>query len=541
MGLRVPGLAGGFRNVALLFRYWFKGRLSKVALIWLALGEGFALVFIAFGTQSLVSFSTKFGLAQGVSSTTLGFVFAFILIGLLQSGFSGSGLPMTSADMDYVITSPVRPREIFAAKILMNSLTTVLLSFPPMLLLYFRLAASYGTPSSAAVLAGLVTLAFLVMGLVISADVTVSLRSNSSPRVKLVRNALIFVVAAVGILPITLLIPGVPPAVGAVSRILPSGLAADITTGLVNGAPWSLALSVDGVLLLAWFVGAVLLGIRMSRNNFYEVVQVVNTAEPGPVSGSDKVSTVLQTAGRSLWSVVSEKERIVMKRSGERRGLLISALFFSSFMVIYSLAGTFQSSPTSFLFILFLVGSFGSGNASGWLEKERLWIVKTSSLDVRRYIRAVFWARVTPLILVLAPIAAIVGVPLVIGGLGRPESLVGVALAIPAALEVAVVMMGGGMYFASKYGQSAADDILTSQAQQLTDVKRFLYQTVMNLAFVSPLMGLVLAGTEASSLGGVPAVPLAAVLLAASVVYTYGALGRLLNAAGDSIVRREDL
>ena len=98
---------------------------------------------------------------------------------------------MSSADMDYVITSPVRPVEIFAAKILMNSLTTVLLSFPPMLFLYFRLSASYGAPPSAAVLAGLVTLVFLVMGLVISADVTVSLRSNAGPRMKLVRNALI--------------------------------------------------------------------------------------------------------------------------------------------------------------------------------------------------------------------------------------------------------------------------------------------------------------------------------------------------------------
>ncbi len=230
-----------------------------------------------------------------------------------------------------------------------------------------------------------------------------------------------------------------------------------------------------------------------------------------------------------------------MKRSGERRGLLISALFFSSFMVIYSLAGTFQSSPTSFLFILFLIGSFGSGNASGWLEKERLWIVKTSALDVRRYIRAVFRARVTPLLLVLTPIAAIVGIPLILGGLGNSGSLLGVALALPAALEVAVVMMGGGMYFASKYGQSAADDILSSQAQQLTDVKRFLYQTVMNLAFVSPLMGLVLAATEASALGGVPAVPLTAILLAASVAYTYGILSRLLDAAGDLIVKREDL
>ncbi len=154
MDSRNPDLPAGFRNVAILLRYWFKGRLSRAALIWLLLGEGFALVFIAFGTQSFLSFSTRFGLGGGFSGSALGLIFAFILVGLLQSGFSGSGLPVSSADMDYVITSPVRPREIFAAKILMNSLTTVLLSFPPMLFLYFRLSASYGAPSSAAVLAG---------------------------------------------------------------------------------------------------------------------------------------------------------------------------------------------------------------------------------------------------------------------------------------------------------------------------------------------------------------------------------------------------
>jgi hypothetical protein len=539
---------GGLRNISILFRYWIKGRLSKVVLIWLALGDAFAFIFIGVGTQSLLAFSTKFGLGAtaggvspgGLSGSALGLVFAFILVGLLQSGFSGSGLPITSADVDYVMTSPVKPRDIFAAKILVNSLTTVLLSFPPMLFLYIRLSSSYGTSLSAAPLAGLTTLAFLVMGLVISADVTVSLRTNAGKRQKVIRNALVAAVAIIGILPITLLIPGIPPVLSSVSQVLPSGLAADISASLVSGTHWSLSLTLDVVLLLVWFVGSVLVGIRMSRNNFYEVLQVVDSTETREVAGSG-ATTVLATAGRSIWSVVREKENIIMKRSGQRRGLLISTLFLSGFIVIYSLAGTFQSSPTSFLFILFLIGSFGSGNASGWLEKERLWIIKTSALDVTRYVREVFRARVTPMLLVLTPIVVIVGIPLIINGLDHLGSLLGVALALPVALEVAAVMMGGGMYFASKYGQSAADDILSTQAQQLTDVKRFLYQTVMNLALVSPLMGLVLAATQASALGVVPVVSLAAVLSASSVAYTYGILSRLFVAAGNSIIKREDL
>jgi hypothetical protein len=102
-------------------------------------------------------------------------------------------------------------------------------------------------------------------------------------------------------------------------------------------------------------------------------------------------------------------------------------------------------------------------------------------------------------------------------------------------------MMGGGMYFASRYGQSTADDILSSQAQQLTDIKRFLYQTVVNLALVSPLMGLVLVAAQAPSFGPLSPALLAFILLVASAAYTFEVLGRLIRASGDWILRREDL
>src|SRR5438552_14468942 len=63
-------------------------------------------------------------------------------------------------------------------------------------------------------------------------------------------------------------------------------------------------------------------------------------------------------------------------------------------MIIYALSGSFQSSPTPFLFILFIVGSFGSGTASRWIEKERLWILKSSPVSMRRYVKEVYRARV---------------------------------------------------------------------------------------------------------------------------------------------------
>ncbi|MDA4127231.1 MAG: hypothetical protein OK452_08545 [Thaumarchaeota archaeon] len=531
----------GWPNIAVLMRYWLKGRITRAALLWLVFGEGFAILFIAFGSQTFLAFSSKFGVTGGFSNFALSLLLAFLLIGLLQSGFSGSGLPITSADVDYVFTSPVRPRDIFVAKVLITSLATILFSFPPMMFLYIRLAVFYGAPVAAAVPAGLATLLFLVLGLVLSADVTLSLSSSLGPRLKVLRNVLIFSVAVISILPVILLIPGTPPALDVITQILPSGLTADISISLVNGSQWTAGLILDAILLIAWFAAALALGFRMSRGHFYEVLQVVaGPGDSGAMSGG-RVAPLLETSGKSVWEIVRRKEVVVMRRTKERRGLLISSIFLSAFMVIYSLAGSFQSSPTSFLFILFLIGSFGSGSAGGWLEKERLWIMKTTSIDLRKYVREVYRARITPLLLILTPVTAAVGVPLVLGRLGQSGPLLGVVLALPSALEVAAIMMGGGIYFASRYGQSATDDILTTQAQQLTDVKRFLYQTIVNLALVSPVMGLVLLAAQPDPVVPVPLFVYGAILLLASLGYTYMVLKRLLDGAGDWIMRREDL
>ena len=79
----------------------------------------------------------------------------------------------------------------------MNSVTTVLLSLPPILVLYLRFAEAYGTSYASAVLAGLVTLAFFVMGLFLSADITLSLNSRVGPRLRLIRNGLMAAVVVV--------------------------------------------------------------------------------------------------------------------------------------------------------------------------------------------------------------------------------------------------------------------------------------------------------------------------------------------------------
>src|SRR4029077_11181249 len=131
----------------------------------------------------------------------------------------------SGSDVDYVFTSPVPPREGFAAKVLMNSLTTVLFGFPPIIVLYLRFSAYYHSPWPGALLAGLVTLIFLVIGLLLSADITLSLGHGLGERKKLWRNLFIILVMVLSLLPITLLIPGIPVEVADVTRVLPNGLA----------------------------------------------------------------------------------------------------------------------------------------------------------------------------------------------------------------------------------------------------------------------------------------------------------------------------
>ena len=529
-------------TVATLFRYWMKGRFTRAIAVWMIVGESFGVVFVLFVGGTFLSFSSRFNLGGGISDTGLSLLFAFFLVGLIQSGFNGSGLPVSSADVDYVFTSPVRPREVFAAKVLMNSVTSVLLSFPPIMALYLRFAESYGTSDASAVLAGMVTLAFFVMGLFLSADITLSLNSRLGPRVRLLRNGLMAAVIVISLVPIALLIPGAPPVLGEVVEVLPSGLAARVSFGLLSGAPWTSAAGLSLVVLGAWFVGLLALGVRMSRAQFYEVLRLEDAGSSTTDEVGQKGSSKLETSGMSVWAVVRAKERVMMSRTKETRSTLINTLFLAGFMVIYSLSGVFQSSPTSFLFILFIIGSFGSGTAARWLEKERLWIIKTSPLDLTRYVREAYRARVTPLLLLLSPVVAAVGAPLILGDLRHPASLLPIGLSLPGALEVAAIMMAGGMYFAARYGQSASDDLLLAQGQDLTDVKRFMYQTVINLLLVSPIMVLVLAaGPFALAFGASSLLLLSATLLAVALAYTALMLNYLLSAAGRSLRAREDL
>ena len=532
---------GSWRTVGLLVRYWLKGRFTRASLVLLIGGEVISVIFVLFAGGVFLSFSSRFGQGAGLSVAALNLILALYLVGVIQSGFNGSGLPVSAADVDYVFTSPISSRTVFAAKVLMNSLTTVVLSFPPLFALYLRLASSFGTPLAGAVLAGLATLVFFVMGLIISADLTLSLGSSIGPRLRLARNVFVALVVAISLIPFTLLIPGVPPILGSVTRVLPNGLTASISVGLVSGTADGFALLVDCLLLAGWLVAFLVLGVRLSRRHFYEVLQIGELGSEREPSQGD-VSLRLETRGKSIWSVVRLKETVLMSRTKERRALLINALFLSGFLVIYSLSGAFQSSPTSFLFILFIIGSFGSSNATMWLEKERLWIIKTSAIDVRRYVKEVFRARAAPLVLYLTPVTIAVGVPLLLSESNLLGPFLSVTLALPAALELAAITMGGSMYFASKYGQSTSDDILSSEAQNLTDVRRFIYQTAINLLFVSPLMTLVLgAGYLPAIFGRGFAFPFAVVLLAASLVYTLLILNALLDRAGDSIQRREDL
>jgi len=507
------------------------------------IGESFSIVFTLIAGGIFLQFSGQFGRSTGarLSEVSLSLVLGFYLIGLIQTGFNGGGIPVSQADVDYVFTSPVKTTEMFAAKILINSLT-VLLAFPPLFVLYFRSSQFYGTSFVAPIVAGLVTLVYFITGLFLSADVTLSLRPNDEKRLSLLKNIFIGLVLIISLVPLGLLLPGTPPEVANAIRILPSGVTAEISAGIVAGLSFGLErYTLDFLILSGWFVLFLIVGVRLSRRQFYELLRMPDATSLGGRKSGGEVSQ-LDPQGRSVWSVVRRKENILMRRTKETRGRAINAVILTVFLVVYSLAGTFESSPTSFLLILFIIGSFGSGNASSWMEKERLWILKTSAISLRKYVRHVFLARVRPLLLYLTPGILVVAALLVPGDLGQPSLLLSIVMALVAAVEISAITLAGSMYFTSRYSQSTTDDILSSQTQDLADIRRFLLQTIVNLALVAPLMLLVLgSGTVLTLLGKGSIIVAAIALSGAALSYTVTGINTLLNKAGDIIRQREDL
>ena len=525
--------------IPVLIRYWSKGRFTKTALISILIGEIFFVLFILFASETFLSFSGRFRIGTELTVITWSLILSFYLIGLIQSGFNGSGLPVSGGDVDYVFTSPVKSRDVFIAKVLMNSLTIVLFAFPPMFALYLRISRFYETSVVIAAVAGLVTLVYFLMGLFLSADVTLSL-GKIGRRASLLKSVFIVFVVFVTLVPFLSILNGTPETVTSLIRFLPNGLAAATSIGLVSGSASGEILFFDFILLLLWLGGLLILGIRLSNTHFYELVQIRQ-----PRIGKKIVATSsrseLNPIGRSVWSVVGTKERIIIKRTKELRALLMNVLFLSGFMIIYSLSGSFQSSPISFLFILFILGSFGSGNGMRWIEKERLWILKTTTISMKRYVKEIFRARVFPLLLSLAPIIIVIGVFFVATEPIDTSSQMSLILIFPAALQIPALMMGGSMYFAAKFGQSTTDDILETQTQELVDIKRFIYQAIINLALIAPIM-LLVTGSEMVALffGAGSTIPLFLMLIL-SLLYTYIILNIILDKAGNTIAMREDL
>ncbi len=512
------------------------------------LGEVAFSAFVLFAGNIFLSFTSRFGETGGaqLSEVSWSLVLSFYLIGLIQAGLSGFGLPIISADIDYVFTSPIKTFQVFAAKIVQSSLTLIL-TVPPILLLYLRSALFYKTSIETALIAGVITLVYFLLGLILSADITLAFRANSDQkRIAVLKYLFAGVILGISFIPLVFLVPGASSSsysglLSSLIRTLPSGVVAQISVGLVSG----LAISfenylIDFAVLGIWLGAVIVIGARLSQQQFYEALQFTDRSNRDSASASDKVSTTstFTLESKSVWPVVSAKEKIVMKRAKEGRGLFFSALILSLFLVIYALAGTFTSSPTSFLLILFIIGSFGSGNAWSWIEKERLWILKTSTISLRRYVKQVFLARVTPLLLYLAPAIVAVGLALIYANWGNAAFLFRILLALVGAVEIAAITMGGSMYFASKYAQSSTDDLLSSQGQDLTNLKRTIYQTIVNLLFVGPIMLLVLVSTF---IGNGSIVLTSVAISLAAIAYTVGILEIGLNLAGDSIARREDL
>ncbi len=261
-------LVSSWAVIPILIRYWIKGRFTKAVLIGVLIGEMFSVVFILFASDTFLSFSGRFGIGTELTALTWSLFLSFYLIGLIQSGFNGSGLPVSGGDVDYVFTSPVKSRDVFIAKVLMNSLTTVLFAFPPMFVLYLRISRFYESSILLAAIAGLVTSMYFLMGLFLAADVTLSL-GKIGRRSSILKSAFIAIVLFISLTPFLSLIDGIPNIVASLIRFLPNGLTAVTSIGLVSGSATPTMLISNFILLLLWLGGLAILGVRLSRTHFY--------------------------------------------------------------------------------------------------------------------------------------------------------------------------------------------------------------------------------------------------------------------------------
>src|SRR5436189_6064829 len=109
-------------TIGVLVRYWVKGRFTKATLVGLAVGETFSIVFVLFGSSTYLSFSNRVGLTTGLSEVAGSLLLALYLVGLIQSGFNGSGVPVNSSDDDSLFISSVPPRVVFGVYGLVYSL-----------------------------------------------------------------------------------------------------------------------------------------------------------------------------------------------------------------------------------------------------------------------------------------------------------------------------------------------------------------------------------------------------------------------------------
>src|SRR5256884_9510178 len=113
-------VASPLGTVGILVRYWVKGRFTKATILGLIIGEAFSVVFILFGSSTHLSFSNRVGLTTGLSEVAGSLVLGLYLVGLVQSGFNGGGLPAGWSDVDHVFTAPVPPPADFPPKVLVT-------------------------------------------------------------------------------------------------------------------------------------------------------------------------------------------------------------------------------------------------------------------------------------------------------------------------------------------------------------------------------------------------------------------------------------
>ncbi len=487
-----------------LKEYFGPMRSSKASLI---------IGFLAFGSISLMGFLAAFGakeyyggiIALNELLNPLSAFFSAFLIMLLVLSLKG-GITAFQADLDYLFTSSIKPREYIIGDLCFQFITIHIL-FSPFLTFMAGLAWSQGIPWAKVLVSLLVYEAFVAMGIISMQTLGVLNMTSTSKKTRV----FLFVIVAALIAPSLGFVTDFP--VQYSDLPYPSSLVAKTIIGVLdelNPLP-----SLQGVAL--YLLAISLFHHVVSKRNIFYYAQPTVSISFGEMRlqaqaakqrqfieriGKHTTILTLDPTKGSLTGFLVRKELLRMVRDGSVFTLLI---FFAMYAVIGLASTRFPMTPngevgTSLLFLAVFYSALVPPMLTinwGTSERENLWILFTSQRNPVEYFRSLLTA-----FLILALSLPLGLMAIATPFFGPPNPWLPIT-----ALVIASLSSGVAMYYEVRFNKP----------------RKSTFSTVSFLGIILPILGATVLASPALALDYIASeypLRIQAILVAGVVAYT---------------------